>query len=86
VVARWALLWLDQAAVRAVAIRVIFGFPAATDSNGFRLLEFQDEWLNIGSDVRAVTERQVFASRAATVSHAFGNLSNDGRFDQIIVK
>jgi hypothetical protein len=71
--------------VGAVAIRVIFGFPTAADGDGFRLFELQNEWLNICHRVRAVAERQVFASGAAAVGYTFRNLSDNGGFDQVIV-
>jgi hypothetical protein len=71
--------------VGAVAIGVIFGFPTAADGDGFRLFELQNEWLNVCHCVRAVAERQVFASGAAAVGYTFRNLSDNGGFDQVIV-
>ena len=84
--ARWTLLRFHKPAVSAVAIRVIFGFPATADGDGFGFLELQNKWLNVGHGVRAVAERQVFTSGAAAVGDALGNLSDNRWLDQVIIK
>ena len=69
----------------AVAVRMIFGSPAAANRDSRRLVEFQNIRRDVGRFMRAVAERQIFASRAAAVGNAFRNLLYDRRFNEIIV-
>ena len=83
--ARRTFLRFDKPTVGAVAVRMLFGSPTAADGDGFRFFELQNKWANVGHRVRAVAERQIFASGAAAVGDALRNLSDDARFDQIII-
>src|SRR5215470_8687932 len=67
---RWPFFRLDQASMRAVAIGMILGSPAAADGDGCRLVKFQNMRRDISDGVRAVAERRVFRPCAATIGHA----------------
>src|SRR5262249_45626171 len=67
---RWPFFGLDQASMRAVAIGMILGSPAAADGDGCRLVKFKNMRGDISDGVRAVAERRVFRPCAATIGHA----------------
>ena len=71
--------------MRAVAIRMVFRFPAAADRDRRRFVEFQ----NAGSDardyMRAIAEGRIFCPRASAVGDACRYLSDNGGFDEIVV-
>ena len=70
----------------SIAVRMIFGSPAAADGDGCRFVEFQNVRRDMGNYVRAVAEWRVFRARAAAVSHALGYLFYDSRLNEVVVR
>ena len=70
----------------AIAVRVLLRFPASADRDRLGLIQLENERLHVCDFVRAIAERQIFASGAAAVRDTFRYLSDDRRFDQIIVR
>jgi hypothetical protein len=83
--ARGSFLGLYQPPVRAVAIGMIFGSPAATYGDGRRLIEFYNMGLDVGSGMGPVAKRRILGPRAAAIRHAFRHLMDNRRLDQIVV-
>ena len=71
--------------MRAVAIRMVFRFPAATDRDRPRFVEFQNAGSDARDHMRAVAEGRIFCPRASAVGDAFRYLSDNGGFDEIVV-
>jgi hypothetical protein len=76
---------LYKTAMGAVAIGMVFGSPATADCDSFRLFELQDKWLDVGSGVGTVAEREIFTARAAAVGDASRYLFYNCRFDQVVI-
>src|ERR1043166_662697 len=62
---------LNQSSVGAVAVRMIFGLPAAADGDGLGLLKLQNKRLHVGDFVRTIAKREILTAGATAVGHAF---------------
>ena len=71
--------------MRAVAIRMVFRFPAAADRDRRRFVEFQNAGSDARDHMRAVAEGRIFCPRASAIGNAFRYLSDNGGFNEIIV-
>src|SRR5207245_6401 len=71
--------------MRAVAIRMVFRFPAAADRDRRRFVEFQNMRSDTRDQMRAVAERRIFCPGTSAVGNAFRYLSDNGGFNEIIV-
>jgi hypothetical protein len=85
VLSRRALFGFYQPAVSAVAVRMVFGFPAAADRYRFGSFEIQNKRFDVRNLVGTVAKRQILASRAAAVRDAFRYLLHDRWFNEVIV-
>jgi hypothetical protein len=82
----WGTLFgLYQPAMGAVAVGVILRFPAAADGDGFWRVKFQNERLDIGDFMGAVAERWILRARTAAIGYALGYLSDDSRFNEVVI-
>src|SRR5207249_5757614 len=75
----------DQSSMRAVAIRMVFRFPAAADRDRPRFVEFQNAGSDARDHMRAVAEGRIFCPGTSAVGDAFRYLSDNGGFDEIVV-
>jgi hypothetical protein len=85
VISRRPFFGFYQPSVRAIAVRMIFRFPATADGDGLRLFKLQNKRPNVCHCVGAIAERQIITSRAAAIRHALRDLLDDRGFNQVIV-
>src|SRR5439155_2174379 len=75
----------DQSSMRAVAIRIVFRFPAAADRDRPRFVEFQNAGSDARDPMRAVAKGRIFCPGTSAVGDAFRYLSDNGGLNEIIV-
>ena len=68
---RRPFLRFDQSSMRAVAIRMVFRFPAAADRDRRRFVEFQNAGSDARDHMRAVAEGRIFYPGTSAVGDAF---------------
>jgi hypothetical protein len=72
--------------MRAVAIGMIFGLPAAADRDRRRFAEFQYMRSDVRNDVGTVTEGRILGAGAAAIGDLSRYLLHDGWLDKIFVR